>query len=84
MTANLEGDAASGILESNNICDEGKLKAKGFLLTQNLDNLKALDLDGFRVYQLALSELEDRCGLEFSAALKSADCRKTSDSCKDG
>jgi endonuclease G len=50
-----------------------KLKAKGFLLTQNLDNLKALDLDEFRVYQVALSELEDRCGLEFSAALKGAD-----------
>lgn len=51
----------------------GKLKAKGFLLTQNLDNLKALDLDEFRVYQVALSELEDRCGLKFSAALKGAD-----------
>jgi endonuclease G, mitochondrial len=53
--------------------EDHKLKAKGFLLTQNLDNLKALDLDEFRVFQVALTELEERCGLTFSASLKAAD-----------
>jgi endonuclease G len=51
----------------------GKLKAKAFLLTQNLDELEALDLDEFRVFQVALSEIETRCGISFSNALKAAD-----------
>jgi endonuclease G, mitochondrial len=50
-----------------------KLKAKAFLLTQNLDELKALELDEFRVYQIALTEIEGRCGLKFAAVLKAAD-----------
>jgi endonuclease G, mitochondrial len=50
-----------------------KLKAKGFLLTQNLDELQVLELDQFRVFQVALPEIEGRCGLKFSAALKAAD-----------
>lgn len=50
-----------------------KLKAKAFILTQNLDNLRVLDLDEFRVFQVALTELEERYGLRFSAALKTAD-----------
>lgn len=56
-----------GFVEGHN------LKAKAFLLTQNIDDLEALELDEFRVYQVALSEIEDRCGLRFSAALKDAD-----------
>lgn len=51
----------------------GKLKAKGFLLTQSLDELEALELDPFRVFQVALTEIESRCGLTFPNALKSAD-----------
>src|SRR5262245_29503284 len=39
----------------------GRLKAKAFLLTQNLDALEALELDQFRVFQVALTELESRC-----------------------
>lgn len=51
----------------------GKLKARAFLLTQNLDQLEALDLDEFKVYQTSLAEIEQRCGFTFPANLKSAD-----------
>jgi endonuclease G, mitochondrial len=49
------------------------LKAKAFLLTQSLDLREALDLTQFKVFQVALTELEARCGLTFDAALKAAD-----------
>jgi endonuclease G, mitochondrial len=51
----------------------GTLKAKGFLLTQNLNELEALELDEFRVFQVALSEIESRCGITFPAALTGSD-----------
>jgi endonuclease G, mitochondrial len=51
----------------------GQLKAKGFLLTQNLDELEALELDAFRVFQVALSEIESRTGISLPAVLKSND-----------
>ena len=50
-----------------------ELKVKGFILTQNLNQLEALDLDEFRVYQTSLTEIEDRCGISFSKIIKSAD-----------
>jgi len=50
-----------------------KLKAKGFLLTQNLDELEAFDLDDFKLFQVALREIESRCGLTFDPVLKAAD-----------
>jgi endonuclease G, mitochondrial len=50
-----------------------KLKVKGFLLTQNLDQLEVFELDQFKVFQVALTEIEGRCGLTFAAALKAAD-----------
>lgn len=53
--------------------ENGKLKAKAFLLTQNLDELEALELDRFRVFQVAVSEIESRCGLSFPSALRAAD-----------
>lgn len=53
--------------------EAGQLKAKGFLLTQNLDALEALDLDAFSVYQVGLGEIETRCGIDFPAALGAAD-----------
>jgi endonuclease G len=53
--------------------ENGTLKAKGFLLTQNLNELEALELDEFRVFQVALSEIESRCGITFSAALTGSD-----------
>ncbi|HSF51765.1 MAG TPA: DNA/RNA non-specific endonuclease [Nitrososphaeraceae archaeon] len=53
--------------------DGQKLKAKGFLLTQNLDELEVLELDPFKVYQIALTEIEDRCGIKFATSLRDAD-----------
>ena len=53
--------------------EDHKLKAKAFLLTQNLDELEAFVLDQFKVYQVALNEIEERCGLNFSEALKVGD-----------
>ena len=50
-----------------------ELRAKGFLLTQNLDELEALDLDDFKVFQVALTEIETRCGLVFDSTIKTAD-----------
>ena len=50
-----------------------ELKAKGFLLTQNLDELEALDLDDFKVFQVALAEIETRCGLIFDPTIKTSD-----------
>lgn len=53
--------------------EEGKLKAKGFVLSQNLDELEALELDEFKVFQVRLTEIEDLTGIEFASKLKSAD-----------
>ncbi|MFF3877338.1 DNA/RNA non-specific endonuclease [Streptomyces sp. NPDC001978] len=53
--------------------EQGTLKAKAFLLTQNLDQLEALELDEFRVFQVTLGELEDRTRLRFPAALHKGD-----------
>jgi endonuclease G, mitochondrial len=50
-----------------------KVKSKGFLLTQSLDELEPFDLDEFKVFQVALTEIEARCELSFPAALKAAD-----------
>jgi endonuclease G, mitochondrial len=55
------------------LIENQKLKSKGFLLTQSLDQLEAFDLDEFKVFQVALTEIEARCGLSFPAALKAAD-----------
>ncbi|MCS7475998.1 DNA/RNA non-specific endonuclease [Umezawaea endophytica] len=52
--------------------EAGVLKTSAFLLTQNLDQLEALDLDEFRVFQVTLAELERRTGLEFDRALHGA------------
>lgn len=53
--------------------ENGKLKAKAFLLTQNLDQLELLDLNEFKVFQVKLSEVEQRCGFAFPANLKAGD-----------
>ncbi|ONI80437.1 endonuclease [Saccharothrix sp. ALI-22-I] len=51
----------------------GVLKARAFVLTQNLNQLESLELDEFRVFQVALGEVEQRCGFTFPAPLKAAD-----------
>ncbi|MFI1970574.1 DNA/RNA non-specific endonuclease [Streptomyces cinnamoneus] len=53
--------------------EQGVLKSKAFLLTQNLDQLEVLDLDEFRVYQVGLGEIESRVHLHFPAVLRTAD-----------
>ncbi|MGQ9921855.1 MAG: DNA/RNA non-specific endonuclease, partial [Desulfobacca sp.] len=53
--------------------ENGRLQARAFLLTQNLDQLELLDLKEFKVYQVTLTELEGRSGLIFPEALKNAD-----------
>ena len=51
----------------------GRLKAKGFLLSQSLDDLEVLGLEPFRVYQVALEEIEKVTEVRFAKALKTAD-----------
>ncbi|MEV5240818.1 DNA/RNA non-specific endonuclease [Streptomyces cinnamoneus] len=51
----------------------GTLKSKAFLLTQNLNQLEALELDEFRVYQVTLAEVEERGHLRFPDVLRKAD-----------
>ncbi|MFD9100289.1 DNA/RNA non-specific endonuclease [Streptomyces virginiae] len=53
--------------------EQGQLKAKAFLLTQNLNQLEALELDEFRVFRVALSEVESRGRFRFPAVLRNAD-----------
>ncbi|WP_033439497.1 DNA/RNA non-specific endonuclease [Saccharothrix sp. NRRL B-16314] len=51
----------------------GALTARAFLLTQNLNQLESLELDEFRVFQVRLGEVEERCGFTFPTALAAAD-----------
>ncbi|MFF0204459.1 DNA/RNA non-specific endonuclease [Streptomyces sp. NPDC005017] len=53
--------------------ENGELKAKAFLLTQNLSQLEALELDEFRVFQVTLGELEERTRLSFPTILHKGD-----------
>jgi endonuclease G, mitochondrial len=53
--------------------EAGLLKARAFMLTQALDRLELLDLDEFRVFQLAVREVEARTGLRFPDVLRAAD-----------
>ena len=52
----------------------GQLTARAFLLTQDLDRLQVLmALDEFRVYQVAVTEVEERTGLVFPRTVHDAD-----------
>ncbi|MBW4716885.1 DNA/RNA non-specific endonuclease [Saccharothrix obliqua] len=53
--------------------EKGALKARAFVLTQNLNQLESLELDEFRVYQVRLAEVEARCGFSFPESLRAAD-----------
>jgi endonuclease G, mitochondrial len=58
--------------------ENGTFKAKAFVLTQNLAPLgpaapAGLELDRFRVFQVSLAEIEQRCGLQFAPVLTAAD-----------
>lgn len=52
----------------------GRLTARAFLLTQDLDRLQVLmALDEFRVYQVTVTEVEKRTGLLFPSTVHEAD-----------
>jgi len=53
--------------------ENSKLKARAFLLTQSLDQLELLDLKEFKVFQVTLTEVEQRCGFTFPNNLRTAD-----------
>ncbi|WP_342083628.1 DNA/RNA non-specific endonuclease [Dyadobacter sp. OTU695] len=53
--------------------EAGKLKARAFILTQNLSQLEVLDLKEFRVFQVKLSEIEERCDFTLPDNLKEED-----------
>ncbi|MFC9659325.1 DNA/RNA non-specific endonuclease [Nocardia sp. NPDC127606] len=57
-----------------------RLRCKAFLLTQHLDELEALALDEFRVFQVAVAEIEQRAHCRFPAALHIADTFVTQES----
>jgi endonuclease G len=50
----------------------GELKARAFLLTQNLNQLEILELDEFRAFQVSIAELEERTHLRFPDPLRAA------------
>ncbi|MEU3772792.1 DNA/RNA non-specific endonuclease [Streptomyces sp. NPDC032472] len=51
----------------------GTLKCKAFLLTQSLDLTESLDLNEFRVFQVKVSEIQDRAHIAFASAMATAD-----------
>ncbi|MEW2416361.1 DNA/RNA non-specific endonuclease [Streptomyces sp. NPDC046866] len=51
----------------------GTLKCKAFLLTQSLNLAESLDLNEFRVFQVKLSEIQNRAHLRFPTAMANAD-----------
>ncbi|MEU7137146.1 DNA/RNA non-specific endonuclease [Streptomyces sp. NPDC046261] len=61
-------------------CEGGELKSKAFLLTQNLNQVEALDLDEFRVFQVSLREVEERGHFRFPAVLRKADTLRVPES----
>ncbi|KOX15515.1 DNA/RNA non-specific endonuclease [Nocardiopsis sp. NRRL B-16309] len=53
--------------------DQGELRSTAFLLTQNLDQIEALELEEFHVFQVMLGEIEERTHLRFPAVLRGAE-----------
>jgi endonuclease G, mitochondrial len=55
--------------------EDGVLRSRAYVLTQDnlLDDIEALQLDPFRVYQISFDDLELRAKLRFDPALKAAD-----------
>ncbi|GLP66386.1 hypothetical protein TUSST3_30060 [Streptomyces sp. TUS-ST3] len=61
------------VLEGHHCTERGELKARAVLLTQNLDQLEALELDELRVFEVTLYEIEAPIRVLFLAALHKAD-----------
>ncbi|MEV6063156.1 DNA/RNA non-specific endonuclease [Nocardia asteroides] len=60
--------------------ERNRLRAKAFLLTQHVEQLEALELDEFRVFQVPLSDIEARARLRFPAPLRAAETAATTES----
>lgn len=52
--------------------ESGKLKTKSFILTQDLSRLSFLDLEAFKTYEVAPSEIEAKCNFTFDDAIHQA------------
>ncbi|MUH35245.1 DNA/RNA non-specific endonuclease [Zobellia amurskyensis] len=52
--------------------EKGKLKTKSFILTQDLTRLSFLDLEAFKTYEVAPSEIEAKCNFTFDEAIHQA------------
>ena len=52
--------------------ENGKLKTKSFILTQDLSRLSFLDLEAFKTYEVAPSEIEAKCDFTFDEAIHQA------------
>lgn len=49
--------------------EKSVLKCKAFILSQNINRLEILELDEFRVYEVPLEEIEQRCSFMFDKVL---------------
>ncbi|MEV0414776.1 DNA/RNA non-specific endonuclease [Streptomyces sp. NPDC050448] len=63
--------------------EQGTLKCKAFLLSQNLVLTEALELDEFRVFQVKLGEIQKRAHIRFPAAMAKADTLAVPESLED-
>ncbi|SIS66817.1 endonuclease G [Zobellia uliginosa] len=52
--------------------ENGQLKTKSFILTQDLTRLSFLDLEAFKTYEVAPSEIEAKCNFTFDEAIHQA------------
>jgi len=52
--------------------EKGALKTKSFILTQDLTRLSFLDLEAFKTYEVAPSEIEAKCNFTFDEAIHQA------------
>jgi len=53
--------------------ESDSLRSKGFILTQNLNQLEKFDWEQFEVFEATLTEIEKRCGFRFAKNLRDSD-----------
>lgn len=52
--------------------ENGELRTKSFVLTQDLSRLEFLDLEGFKTYEVEPREIEGKCSFKFDPAIQEA------------
>ncbi len=52
--------------------EKGLLKAKSFILSQDLSQLEFLDLEAFKTYEVAPAEIEEKCFFTFDSVIDEA------------